>query len=132
MNFTKFLASVGNSYYQSFQQWYTSNPRTVGQFLHPVKLAIAGTGGSVARLSVFIERVTLAGTTEPLQRDHFCCFLAAAEERNDHGELNNYGEESFDPSSAFRWQRTAIRVQVPGHVSVRSLPSSAVVVLSVT
>lgn len=117
MNFTKFFVSVAKSYYKTFQQWYTCNPRTVGQFLHPVQLGIVGsTPTTDAQFSVHVERTTRAGVVEPLPRDHFCCFLA---ERSNATELN-YGEHNSSPSSALRWQRTTVSVQVPGHITVQT------------
>ena len=121
MNFTKFFVSVGKNYYKSFEQWYTCNPRTVGQFLHPVELAIVGsTPTTDAQFSVHVERTTRAGVVEPLPRDHFCCFLA---EKSNAAELN-YGEHNSSPSSALRWQRTTVSVQVPGRIAVQTFLTS--------
>lgn len=124
MNFNKFHASIEKAYYASFKAWYENNPKTVGQFLHPVTVNITGPLSTTSlQLSVAIEYSKHASTMEPLRRDYFCCFLA---DEIDEGKLDYDGEEKKSccssrspPPIGGRWQRTSLNVQVPSRVHVR-------------
>lgn len=114
MNFTKFHVSVGNAYYKSFNEWYSCNPRTVGQFLHSVVLLVQLPPSMQGQLSVIAEHQTRVGELEPLQRDYFCCFMAS--KSSDH---LSYGEQN-SATSNLRWQRTTLKVDTSSEIHVRA------------
>lgn len=117
MNFTKFYVSVGNTYYKTFNEWFSCNPRTVGQFLHSVILSISSLPSAAAKalLTVTAEHHKRSGELAPLQRDYFCCFMAV----QTNGELT-YGDENAGSKNQ-RWQRTSVKVDAPGQIHVRNL-----------
>lgn len=114
MNFTKFYVSVGNAYYKSFNEWFSCNPRTVGQFLHTVVLLAEVPPSTRAQLSVIAEHQTRVSEVAAVQRDYFCCFMAV---KSDDGL--SYGEENASATN-LRWQRTTVAVDTSAEIHVRS------------